>query len=972
MRVQVLGSFEVELDSGPVHLTPAQKRILAYLVVRAGHPATAEQIAEAALSNEDGAASVSAVRFHISKTRAALGSSAAQSPVVTTGAGYVLDLEKVTIDAVEFETKVEAAQARLGDDPAQARSLLGEALASWGGDPYGDFRYAEFARPDADRLAELHVAAHESMLDARIRCGDGRGAVPDLEALLTAHPYRESVAGLLMTALVQAGRQADAIAVYDRFSTRLREELALDPPVALRELCEQILNQDLPATGTVPTPRPVPVPLGSFRGRDDALSALDDLCRSSRLITIVGAGGVGKTRLALEYTSRLPADRIVAFADLSAIEGDASVIGEVASALGVRERPGRGPQGSIARQLQGRSCVLVLDNCEHLLDESCAAAAELMRLAPNLSIVATSRERLDVPGEVVLSLAPLGGPNEAEWEDAVALLNDRLGDAGADTAWSDTQRSVARDICQRVEGLPLAIEIVASHGRTYSLEGLDALLGDPLGRATERRRGASGRRQQSLRDTLAWSVGLLDGDERNLLAQLSVFRGSFDRHAVEAICTGQSPAMRIERLVDISLANAEKGGGWYRLMDVVRQYAGRELLDYEAAEELQADHTRYFLAFAQDFAASLGGPDQERRLHLMDRHRGNWLLALGRLMEDDHADAARLAGAAWRYWYLRAEFSFGLSWLDRTVSLLDELPGDVRAAVQHGRALLGFALGRPSEAQASAQDALDCAHEAGDAERACAVLTTLGGIQLALGRVRAGVDAWAQALALSEELADPYRAAISASKLATGHIHLGDLEQADVCAARARSEAERLHDAYASVEAYLASCELSLMRGESIRADEYLGLARAAAEAQGLDGELGWADMFEGRLRLIEGDAAAALALFERATARYERIGIREGIAQASIERGRAYIALGNLAAAVAALDVAELRVVEGAAFLLPALRATQAVAAAEAGRLGDAKRYLDLALERLDEEDATPTPVEAELLDHARSALAV
>ena len=570
MEVRFFGEFEAVEGGVPVPVRGAKQRtVLALLALHRGKPVSADLLIDALWGDGQVANPANALQAQIGQLRRTLGATA----IVTSDAGYALDIGPDDVDAARFEQLVAKGRRLLEEgEMALASTALGEALQLRRGEPLTEFAYAGFADAERAHLADLTLVAIETRAEADLALGRHGELVGELEALCREHPLRERLWELLMLALYRACRQAEALRAYTDVRGRLVGELGIDPGPALRELEARILAQD-PSLGAAGPAGPTAVParmatgnlrepLSSFVGRSAELGELSEAVRSSRLVTLIGPGGVGKTRLAVEAAAALREEHrdgawLVEFASVTEPDGVAPA---VAGALGAAVAGLVGPPSPdstvelIVRFLAGRSLVVVFDNCEHVIGQAAALAETLAGTVPGLRLIATSREPLGVPGEVLVPVGPLA------LSAAVELFVDRARAVRPGFTADGHTRPVIDDICRRLDGLPLAVELAAARLRSLTLATLAERLDDRFRLLTVGARTALPR-QQTLRAVVDWSYDLLFEDERRLFARLSVFTGGCDLDAAEAVCADdQVPAGEIldvlSRLVDKSLVAA--------------------------------------------------------------------------------------------------------------------------------------------------------------------------------------------------------------------------------------------------------------------------------------------------------------------------------------------------------------------------------------------------------------------------------
>ncbi|HET8754491.1 MAG TPA: BTAD domain-containing putative transcriptional regulator, partial [Solirubrobacteraceae bacterium] len=513
IRFGVLGPLDVRVEGREADLGgPRQRSLLVALLLHAGEPVPADALAQMLWGDEAPPSAPQALRVTVSRLRAALGP--AGDRVETVGGGYRLKVEPGEVDTDVFEQAYDRARTSA---PAEAATALGEALALWRGPALADVRYQPWAQGEIRRLEDLRAAAIEERVEAELALGDHTRLVGELEALVTEHPRRERLRRQQMLALYRSGRHADALAAFRSARDALDAELGLEPGPELRALEQQILMHD-PALRAASTGMPAPPPTPTF-GRDADVTALLAALASTRLLTLTGPGGVGKTRLAIEV-ARAAGGR---FVPLAAIADAARIPDAVCDALGIRGTAGEAATDVVARALAGAPVLLVLDNLEHM-PGAAAVVAGLLERAPAVAVLATSRRPLHLSAERVYAVAPLAV------NDAVALFTDRV---GARFAPVDDADAVA-DICTRVGGLPLAIELAAARLGVLTPRELAARLSDALGLLS---RGAADapERHRTLRATLDWSFELLSDHQRAAFTALGVFAGGCEVAAAEAV-----------------------------------------------------------------------------------------------------------------------------------------------------------------------------------------------------------------------------------------------------------------------------------------------------------------------------------------------------------------------------------------------------------------------------------------------------
>ncbi|QXJ24202.1 AfsR/SARP family transcriptional regulator [Actinomadura graeca] len=778
MRFGVLGPVAVWTDDGGLVTVPGVKvrALLADLLLHEGRPVPADRLIDDLWGGEPPGNPAGALSAKVSQLRRVLEDAepGARALVVSRPAGHLLAAEDV--DARRFQALVDEAR-RAGDARARAR-LLGEALGLWRGEAFADFADEPFTRAAAARLEELRWTALEEHAEARLALGEHGALAGELGDAVAARPLRERLRAAHMRALYRAGRQHEALESYERGRALLAEELGLDPGAGLVALHQAILTQDPALDG----PRSnLPVPAGELIGREGAVAEIRARLGADRLVTLTGPGGVGKTRLAIEAAAGL-ADAFadgVWMAELAGVERATvpDLAETVTAILDVRDRPGEHGTSldRLAAALGARRLLLVLDNCEHVIDQAAELAERLLRRVPGVRVLATSREPLGLPGEVVWAVPPLevpgpdDGPEEAARAGAVRLFAARAEAASRGFRLDAGTTAAVAVLCRRLDGIPLALELAATRVRTLGVEGLVTRLDDRFRVLAGGRRGAPPR-QRTLTAMIDWSWDLLTGPERAVLRRLAVHADGCAVESAEAVCAGGDvpPAEVLDvlaRLVDRSLVVMSERPGEgprYRLLESVAAYGADRLREAGEHDRTRDLHVRYYTGLAERAEPLLRGHDQARWLRVLDVETANLRAAFDAAAGRGDADSAlRMAGALGWYWFLRGRLSEALRSLD--AALAQHGGGSwprARAAVW--RAGLGALAGAGTDWTARRDAALRLADEAGDAALAAwarwflsfagfeidDVAVAAGVLDEALAAFRASGDTWGEAAAL--------------------------------------------------------------------------------------------------------------------------------------------------------------------------------------------------------------------------------
>jgi predicted ATPase/DNA-binding SARP family transcriptional activator len=718
LLVAVLGP--VEMCSGAALVPVAQRglrALLAVLALSANRVVHSDSLIDALWQEEPSQERERNLHARVYQLRRVLGGAEpgrVQPRLVTTAPGYKLELADHELDAARFRLLIsDGRAAAAAGEHARAADVFAAALRLWRGPALADVAgQSRRLEAEATALDELRLTATEDWAEAALGAGRHTELTDDLAALVGQRPFRERLRGQLMLALYRSGRQAQALDAYQQGRQILAEELGIDPSQELQQLYQRMLQADPglspgdrpgaqvrrrpqggpPARPDGPEPR-LPVLTDSFVGREAELAEVCKLIEEHRLVTITGPGGAGKTRLAIHVARELSTgrgQRGVAFVDASPLTEAALITDRLIRALGIRPAPGLSITDALSHEIAGQHLLVVLDNLEHLAGAA-PVLTELLRLDDGLRILATSRISLRARGEHVYPLAPLattGRGTSATQSPAVALFADRASAADPSFEITTTTAGVVAEICKRLDGLPLAIELAASRVRILPPQALAArldrrldLLAGPAGDRPDR--------HHALRATIDWSYQLLTPAGRQLFRALGVLTGSFGISAALAVC-GYADELRLltelEGLLDASLIETAPRAASerrFRMLETIRQFA-LEQLRATGEERLPRDrHAEYICTFAAAAAPKLTGPDQVASLDQLDAEEDSidaalgWLLASGRV-----ADASRTASALWRFWHLRAHLDKGRAMLEAIVAAeASALPADLRADV---------------------------------------------------------------------------------------------------------------------------------------------------------------------------------------------------------------------------------------------------------------------------------------------------
>ncbi len=650
MRFGVLGAVAAWRPDGTQVAVggPRSRTLLALLALDAGRFVPADRLIDGMYGEHPPDGAANALQSQVSRLRTALKDLA---PVEFTAAGYRLVVAPDEVDVHRFERLVRDGRALLKNgEHARAAEVLGDALALWRGPAFTDLADAPFAAPQAARLEELRAEAVDDHVEARLALGQAEDVLAGLRDTVAAQPLRERPRAQLVRALAAAGRPADALAAFEDARRTLADELGADPGPELAEAHLAVLRGE---TGKPVLPA-LPAQLTSFVGRDAELRQVAELLERARLVTLTGTGGTGKTRLALEVAAAQAGP--VAFVEL-APHGGGAVAGAVLAALGLRESSRGGPQDPVERlvsALRDRPVLLVLDNCEHVVDVAARLVARLLTACPGLRVLATSREPLGITGEQLAPVprlaVPPPGTSAAQARDfaAVRLFAERA--AASDPAFALDESTIGdvQHVCAALDGLPLALELAAARVRTLELGEIAARLDDRFGLLARGSRTAEAR-HRSLRGVVEWSWDLLTAEERALARRLAVFSGGATASAAAEVCGADADLL--PELADKSLVDAV--GGRFRMLETIRAFGGEKLTEAGEAATFHRAHAEYFLRFAAEADPMLRTAEQLDWLARLDADYDNILAALRWSTEHDVVLALRLVSALPMYWWMR-------------------------------------------------------------------------------------------------------------------------------------------------------------------------------------------------------------------------------------------------------------------------------------------------------------------------------
>jgi predicted ATPase/DNA-binding SARP family transcriptional activator len=906
VQVGILGPLEVRGDDDElVDVSGTRLRaLLTRLALDAGRPVTVATLVDAVWGEQPPADEANALQTLVSRLRRALGGA---TTIGQSAAGYRLAITREDVDAFRFEQlAAEGASAlRAGDADGAARQLS-DALALWRGPALVDI--GECAAAEANRLHDLRLSALVDRVDADFALGRASSVVSEVEARASEHPLHERLAGQLVRALAAAGRQADALAAYDKVRTRLADELGVDPSTELQEIHVAVLRGELTDAARpdgAPAPRTnLKAQLTSFVGRDDEVARIGKLLEENRLVTLVGPGGAGKTRLASEAAATIVnggppacgggAPDGIWLVELAPVSDAADLPQTVLGSLGIREahlldrRSQLSARDAVSRLLEtlaDKEVLLILDNCEHLVEASARLADHLLAQCAKLRILTTSREPLGIVGETLLVVPPLGQPTpgalaaEALEYPAVRLFVDRAASVAPDFMADDTTIATVIDIVRRLDGLPLAIELAAARLRTLPLTEIAIRLSDRFRLLTGGSRTAMPR-HRTLRAVVEWSWELLTPAERALAERLAVFPAGATTASATAVCADESvPVLDVAdllaSLVDKSLLQPVDGGTRLRTLETIREYGIERLDERSELPELRSRHAHYFAELLREAQPHLTSADQLPWFALLTAERDNVLAAIRfradsgdadgaleiavslggfAMLLGNHSEVPLLVGEALQ---VPGSSDSQLRWLAEALYAMNTVMGSTDPGSEAGDAaltrlndirenldeadlgwhplvgLLRVAVAFFSGDSVRAERYVNEALAAGNAWTAASVLMFRANLAENRGDVEAmRADTYA-ALAEFRRLGERWGTASTLRAVALLHTLDGDLDTAEAAYAEAMSLMAEMNSRDDEGFMRVRLADLRMRRGDLDGAREQMRLARAAADSTG-------------------------------------------------------------------------------------------------------------------------------------------
>jgi predicted ATPase/DNA-binding SARP family transcriptional activator len=922
MEFRILGPLEVTDGERVIELgARRQRQLLAILVLHANEVVSADRLIDDLWGAEPPATAAKTLQVYVSRLRRALGR---DDVIATRSGGYRLVAAADAIDAVRFERLTErAGTCRSAGDVDGAAADLNAALGLWRGAALADFAYERFAETAISRLEELRLGALEERLDADLARGRHRESIGELESLVREHPLRERLWSQLMLALYRCGRQAEALEAYRQARSTLVDGLGIEPGHALKELERQILEQDAglaaPPDGQSPPERKPPLKLPaavtSFVGRQHDVEECVALLRAEpvRLLTLTGTGGIGKTRLAREVAATLAGEFRdgVYFVGLARLTDPGLVADTIARTLELTE--GKAPvQVELEGFLSMRELLLVIDNFEQLLPAT-PVLGQLMEAAPGLKLLVTSRSLLHLSGEHQYPVRPLDVPKLNGSRDyqalirlpAVALFVERARALKPGFALTDANAAEICEICRRLDGLPLAIELVAARVRLLGPEALLSRLDQRLPLLTG---GASEAppRQQTVRATIDWSYDLLSESERVLFTRFSCFAGGCSFDAVETIC--ETTLDEVGSLVDKSLLREREGiDGAVRveMLAVLREYALERLDVSGEADAVGRRHLAYYTELAERAEPEILDADQAAWLRCLEAERDNFRAALAWSIGGGcNLDIGlRLIASLRRAWVALGYLTETKRWLGLALARAEPGSTPVRAKAVYGLGRVALAQASYDEAVPHLEEAARLSRQLSDTTGLVFALADLASIASAKGESERAARLATEGLTAGRKVNDEVAIGAALHSLGTALLDRGDLVGARESLQESLMIRRRRGDTRNIANSLVSLGTIACLEGDNKSAHDLLNESLAYGRELGNLPLVATALSNLALVSLIEGDHTRAATLAREALLLSHQIGDRwtigeclhvfAGLAAAQSERERAALLAG-------------------------------------------------------------------------------
>ncbi len=902
LKLRLFGTFQACLGEKP--LPPLRSRkgdwLLALLVLR-GSAVSRLWLAGTLWPESEESRALLYLRRELTYIRKALGEESDR--IVSTGRSLHLDLAGVDCDVAQFDAAIVRAD----------ESSLDLAVSVYCGTLL-EGCYEEWVTLERSSREQAYLNALERLAESAALRGDSSVAVSRLRAVVAVDPLRESTQRALMKALADIGDSAAAIQVYRDLRLCLRNTLntEADPETTLafhriHDSARRRTQSASQATRTSREPRitRIPVPLTPLIGRSQEMWEVRQRLRKSRLLTLTGTGGVGKTRLAIEIAEAMKDDFAggACFVELAQFNDPALVAREVMEALGLKSDARRTPVETLVDRLASSDLLLVLDNCEHLVQPCAELAGSLLAACPHLRILTTSRQPLGIAGESVWPVPPLAVPPEAqsvvnrckdliaeyvEYE-AVALFVERAQQIRSDFTLTVHNVEAVSQVCRRLDGIPLAIELAAARVRSLTVEDIDSRLDERFQLLTGGSRTALPR-HQTLRSLVDWSYDLLTDPERALFCRLSAFAGGWTLEAAEKVCAGGPVDQRevldlLTSLTDKSLVAAETVGPRvrYRLLETMRQYARDRMVASGDVIRWRDRHLAFFVTLAEAAEPHLVAPDQQKWLDLLEKDHDNIRAALQWSREERSADESglRLSGALWRFWVVRGYVGEGRARLTGFLENKSVQPRSTsRAKALYGAGNLASQQGDNASARVLFEESLVISREIGERHCIAMSLNGLGLVESRMGNYVGAQGHYEDSLAMFRQIGDQRGIALALNNLGDIASKQGDSAGAHSLYSEGLAIRREIADVWGIANSLGNLGTLAFENGDLSSGRELLDESLTIRREIGDRGGIAWCLIDLGSVVSEQRDFAFARRLFEESMTIERELGELPGVAE--------------------------------------------------------------------------------------------
>ena len=924
-KVSLMGQFEITQNNHPIDPQRWGQRktvqLLKYFLSHRGEVITTDRLIDELYPESDPSKILRNLQGRISELRKGLepelerGTDSAYLERVGKGTYRFTDDSSFWIDIEAFSRLRSEGEALCSiSDWAAAAPLLQEAIELYRGEFLSEDLYDEWTLAIRERYRDMFIDILSSAAECEAHLERYSKAISLIKTAMMYDPYSEDICQKLMRYHAYAGQPNYAIIFYQSFKERLASELDVEPSGHTAELLQSIQNNEISQPERT-TPHNLHAPLTSFIGREDEIAQLMTELEKTRLLTLTGIGGAGKTRLGLEVAKQqleFFTDGVW-FIDLAAVEDPKQIPPVLASTLGIKERGGQSVTDAIMAHLEHGKVLLILDNCEQIIGEAAKFTEKLLQACPDLKILVTSRQSMNISGETVYDVPPLTLPcdqdsiaNLREF-DAIKLFEERARASRSEYSLSESDAGIVLKICREIDGLPLAIELAAARMKLLSPLQIAERLEDRF-RLLSRGSNTAEPRQQTLWAMIDWSFNLLDEMGQKLLPRLSVFRGGFTLEAVENICAGDGieKSRALDLLTDLAerslILIGDRGDAVrYRLLETVRHFGEEKLAESGHNESLKLAHLTHFMAMAEEAEPHFIGPEQRSALSKVESEHDNIRAAIDWALQskrDLSTQGLRLVAALGKYWELQSRWTEGRTLLDGAVRSANDAPPETRAKALRASGFIAFRQGDYESALDQQTEGLRLSQSASDLPGEGFALNNLGSIHWAKADLLMAQEYYEQALNVFEKAQDAYGLSASLHNLALIAQENGDLERARHMYEKSLRAKRKIAD-QANIAITLNNLgNIAFQQGDYDYAIEIHEEALSLRKESGDQGMIASSLTNLGNMFWSKGELESAGTYYRESIVIKREIGDQAGIARSINNLGSVYKSLRNFDAA--------------------------------------------------------------------------